>query len=196
MSIIQEALKKVQTEQNTDPLVLPHFQVTKREKKERPEVRLPSPVLGTERITGTEDKLRIKLLLMAGIALIILGMVVSKYLQPNHRGDHSSRDFIPRTEVKVIKKTTASQGAAIVTHEIKPDFIDPKPLPMIISKARPSAPNFALNGIMYLESGPRAIINNTVVEAGDSIRGAKVVNIGKTSVTLLFEDSEIKLTLR
>jgi hypothetical protein len=58
------------------------------------------------------------------------------------------------------------------------------------------APNLALNGIMYIEESPRAIINNSIVEAGDSISGARVVRIERKSVTLVYNDVEITLNLK
>lgn len=57
-------------------------------------------------------------------------------------------------------------------------------------------PSLILNGIMYLEEGPRAIINNSIVSEGDIVSGARVKNISKKSVTLESRDAEIKLILK
>ena len=55
---------------------------------------------------------------------------------------------------------------------------------------------FILSGIMHLEDGPRAIINNMRVSKGDDIDGAKVVSITDEAVVLKKQDSEIKLRLK
>lgn len=55
--------------------------------------------------------------------------------------------------------------------------------------------NLALNGIMYLVERPQAIINDSVVEVGDIVDGAKVTRINNSSVLLNYNDAEITLTL-
>ena len=55
---------------------------------------------------------------------------------------------------------------------------------------------FTLSGIMHLEDGPRAIINNMRVVEGDDVDGAKVVSITDDTVVLKKQDSEIKLRLK
>ncbi|MFA5145850.1 MAG: hypothetical protein WC515_00500 [Candidatus Omnitrophota bacterium] len=57
-------------------------------------------------------------------------------------------------------------------------------------------PDFVLNGIMYIEERPQAIINNGVVEEGDMISGAKVIRIMKNGVLMNLNDTEITLSLR
>jgi len=61
---------------------------------------------------------------------------------------------------------------------------------------RTTGPELVLNGIMYLEEGPRAIINNFIVETGDSVLGARVAEINRESVILEYENVEITLKLR
>ncbi|MFA6078483.1 MAG: hypothetical protein WC779_01920, partial [Candidatus Omnitrophota bacterium] len=58
------------------------------------------------------------------------------------------------------------------------------------------APSFVLNGIMYLEAGPKAIIDGNVVEEGDVIKGAIVKTINKNSVILNYKNLEISLNLK
>ncbi len=59
-----------------------------------------------------------------------------------------------------------------------------------------TAPKLVLNGIMYLEEGPRAIVNNAMVEVGEYASGAKVVRIDRKSVVLVYNDVEITLNLK
>ncbi len=58
------------------------------------------------------------------------------------------------------------------------------------------APELYLSGIMYTEESPRAIVNDRIVEPGDSVSGAKVKKINPKSVVLEFIDTEITLSLK
>lgn len=58
------------------------------------------------------------------------------------------------------------------------------------------APNLTLNGIMYLRESPRAIINGSMVEEGDSVSGAKIIAINSDNVTLDYNNAEIILKLK
>lgn len=60
----------------------------------------------------------------------------------------------------------------------------------------PESPRLVLNGIMYLEDGPRAIINNLIVGSGDMVSGARVTGINRQSVVLEYENVEITLSLK
>ncbi|HPM42515.1 MAG TPA: general secretion pathway protein GspB [Candidatus Omnitrophota bacterium] len=64
------------------------------------------------------------------------------------------------------------------------------------SVVRAEPPDLALNGIMYLETGSRAIINNKIVQEGDMVGGATVVLINKNSAILKYNDVEITLSLK
>ncbi len=58
------------------------------------------------------------------------------------------------------------------------------------------SPELVLNGIMYLDDGSRAIINNAIVGDGDSVSGAKVIKINSNNVILQYQDAEITLSLK
>jgi len=58
------------------------------------------------------------------------------------------------------------------------------------------APNLELNGIMYLQDRPRAIINGNMLEVGEFVSGARVNTITKNSVLLNYNDLEITLKLK
>lgn len=64
------------------------------------------------------------------------------------------------------------------------------------SVVRSAPPDLLLNGIMYLEAGPRAIINNAIVGVGDMVSGATVTAINKKSVILAYNNVEITLNLK
>lgn len=54
---------------------------------------------------------------------------------------------------------------------------------------------FELNGIMYIEGDPRAIVNNSMVEVGDTVSGARVARIERRAVFLDKSGEEIRLDL-
>ncbi len=60
----------------------------------------------------------------------------------------------------------------------------------------PEVPTLVLNGIMYSNENPQAIINNGIVEEGDVVSGATVVKIDNKKALLLYNDEEIVLTLK
>lgn len=71
----------------------------------------------------------------------------------------------------------------------KPSFFPIRP-------AVPAPPKLELSGIMYLDAGPKAIINGSVVKEGDLIQGATVKKIDPTDVVLDYGDVEIQLNLK
>lgn len=61
--------------------------------------------------------------------------------------------------------------------------------------AQTSAPNFILNGIMYMDDKPFAILNGYILEEGDELNGATVMAIERDYVLLNLKDNKIKLKL-
>jgi hypothetical protein len=59
-----------------------------------------------------------------------------------------------------------------------------------------NAPDLELNGIMYLDEKPRAIINGNTVVVGESVNGARIDAITTDSVLLNYNDLEITLKLK
>lgn len=55
--------------------------------------------------------------------------------------------------------------------------------------------SFILDGIMYIADRPRAIINNIIVGEGETVGGANVEKIRKDSVVLKYNESEVTLKL-
>lgn len=54
-------------------------------------------------------------------------------------------------------------------------------------------PNLTVQGVIWGASFPQAIINNKVVKVGDTIDGARVVNIDKDGVVVFFEGRQYNL---
>lgn len=55
-------------------------------------------------------------------------------------------------------------------------------------------PNFNVQGLVWGGVLPQAIINNKVVKKGDVLGEAKIVEIGKEGVTILFDNKEYTLS--
>ena len=63
------------------------------------------------------------------------------------------------------------------------------------SPAAETAPNWILGGILYDRDNPSAVINRTIVRSGDFIKGARVVQIHKSSVRLEKDGLQFTLTV-
>ncbi|MDD5449264.1 MAG: hypothetical protein PHO42_01520 [Candidatus Omnitrophica bacterium] len=100
--------------------------------------------------------------------------------------------------------TAAAAAFFIVRHNrvIPPDVIPVVPppqktIPVVPPPAAvptaPETPILNLNGIVYDEERPYAIVNNKVMMKGDVIDGAALVEIGRNSVKFIYNDKEIVL---
>lgn len=65
--------------------------------------------------------------------------------------------------------------------------------PAVVSES--NTPGWILNGILYDETDPSAIIDGKLVKVGTEINGARVLNIRKKAVTLDINGSSVELTL-
>jgi len=72
----------------------------------------------------------------------------------------------------------------------------PLQIPVGMPAIKPDEPTFVLSGVMLLESGPRAIINGSVVEEGDKIGGASVELIEREMVLLNYNNEKLTLRLK
>jgi len=71
---------------------------------------------------------------------------------------------------------------------VQPDFAPP------VQPEIKQPPSLTLNGIFFSEDeGGWALIDNTIVRAGDTVKGAVLVNIGENEVVLSYRGQEIKL---
>jgi hypothetical protein len=59
----------------------------------------------------------------------------------------------------------------------------------------PEVPKFTLNGILWDEKTPKAIINDTIVGIGDKINGRTIIEIREDSVILNDGTVDFELTL-
>ncbi|MBI4974429.1 MAG: hypothetical protein HZC19_01230 [Candidatus Omnitrophica bacterium] len=104
------------------------------------------------------------------------------------------------------RQFSTKPGFGLFKNTAKVDFVETAPHQEIVYKpivekvAKPDEPHtkptLILNGIMYLEDGPQAIINDALVREGDIVKGATVIKINKDSVVLTLNDVEMTLILK
>jgi len=57
-----------------------------------------------------------------------------------------------------------------------------------IKKEEIRPPEFTIQGLVWGKISPQAIVNNTVVGLGDSINEAKIIDINKEGIKILFKE--------
>ena len=70
----------------------------------------------------------------------------------------------------------------------------PSAAPAPISQNAQDLPALKLNGIVYDNERPYAIVNNKVLSKGDMIDGAKLIEINRESVKFVFNDEEFEIS--
>lgn len=209
MSIIQEALKKAQGEiGDTDGSTVPARQSRVSDaagaldvKNAQPSLR--KPTVERVAISHKHDPKAVAILLVVLIAIAY--MAASQLFGHKKVVAKSSMPVQSPMPAGLAVAVTSPDSAAISTDSgiagaksVK--FEDVALIPSIIfqkpEEKKLAYPDFALNGIMYVEGAPRAIVNNSMVEVGDTVDGAKVLRIEKRSVVLQHSGSEITLSLK
>ena len=174
MSIIQEALKKAQ--QNYMQNTVSQKEAIQTDSAEEATVSSPPkhiPLPLSALIPGI-----IILVILAGLGLRTF------FLDRPHTG---MKNAVSHQEVTYQKTEAKAPAAGDIISPIKK---------ALLTNIMAQPPEFILNGIMYLQEGPQAIINSTVVRTGDMISGAIVKTINRNNVLLDFNDTEIALTLK
>lgn len=165
MSIVQEALKKVQ----------------KTPGKEYATVFRGSAVKGHGKAS--------RILVIAVIAVLLIGIggfALKAYIAiGNKLGEAVNKDIESKQRVTFKPLPAADQKPA---PGLPVSGVNDKDV-------KSKYPRLVLSGIMYIEERPRAIINGSVVEEGGSISGAQVRQIRRDSVVLTFEDMEMTINL-
>ena len=172
MSIIQEALKKAERHIKNPKQAGPSAQSPSPFSPDQSFVKVPQPAAG-------RDPKAVAILL---IILVVTAVFAASQLYPkkNVPAKSSVVDVPAKSEeLPALPSVIFQQVSAQKTEEKKP-----------------ASPEFVLNGIMYLEGSPRAIINDSMVEAGDMVNGARVVKIDKRNVLLEYNGVEMSLDLK
>ncbi len=179
MSVIQDALRKAQGEyvEKKTPRII----------KEG----APRPKIEVQTLQKTKKSTSMRLPALAGILmglLLVYGLISSLQYSRTPKKNTGAASKVETTAVRQ-ENTAVSPSAAKRADSFSLPKIDPENL----ITPRPS--NFVLNGIMYVENKPQAIINGYILEEGDKIDGAIVLVIEKDCVLLDFNDTNIKLEL-
>ena len=184
MSIIQEALKKAQTTYTKE--------VVKAASSQKPDIGVDPAVQKPHHAAIPFTKLIPGMILLTLIAGFGLNSFFSKYPAeaPKDRPHHNVSYKSAVKDVALTNPSNAGLGikAQVIASPIKSVILS--------SAAFVNAPDLELNGIMYLQDRPRAIINGNMVEVGESVSGAKVDAINRNSVLLNYNDLEITLKLK
>lgn len=185
MSIIQEALKKAQGQSKDAP-----GRETPAQKEKPPASKsiFDKTVVAKTRKLYPKDNFRLiavsaSLLLAAAIFFVSLSV-------------SNSRNAGKALAAKTILSTQEVQYKPMPKIETKPKETTVSEVQTVVKVANAQYPDLVLNGIMYLEIGPRAIINDAIVEEGDTVKGARVTKINKKNVVLEYNNVEITLNLK
>ena len=184
MSIIQEALKKAQSDVKTPEAPRQELKQVKKPEDVRPVIK---PVMQKN---GKRSVVKKNILIAAAVSVLAVIAIIS------------NRQFLSKPDN--VSNSTSAMPAQEVSYRplAKPDVKTPgtatdrDPLDITAGIRKVAGPNLVLNGIMYVEESPRAIVNNSIVETGDSVSGAKITRINRKSVILEYEDVEITLNLK
>lgn len=188
MSIIQEALKKAQV----------YVKDGRNGRNTRP-IRdgIPEKPAPQKRPGASSKKITLSLAITVSSLLVIVSAVILNraFTAKDHlSAAKSSGPSVP------LNKPSRQEEKAVGVEDERLDIVLPgydsgqvQGGNSSLESQSQTMPKFLLNGIMYLETGPQAIINGAVVKEGDIIDGAVVARIDRSSVTLRLKDSEIIL---
>lgn len=166
MSIIQEALKKA------------HYNFTQR--------KIPQAIV---KVKKTRSFFIPSYIYLVVIFAITLGIALNSYSfskSAAHRTINSNKSVKVEPRLKKFRHTLQDMQKS---KEAIKNFILSN---TVINKT----PEFVLNGIMYLSDRPKAIINSSVVQEGDSVDGATVKAINQDNVHLVLNNEEITIKLQ
>lgn len=167
MSIIYDALKKVEASIHRDSLVI---KPDKKERKSKFKNYLPR----TKLVRG----LLYILVICLGffIANIFFGVISKPSIMVKSKPPVTQKEALPPLPSLIPKEETLLDTSLPVSTE------------------RRAAPLLVLNGVFFSENEGYALINNRIVKKGDVIDGAVVMQINLDGVECKFEDSIIKLS--
>lgn len=171
MSIIQEALKKAEKNIKNPKQVSAATAtlISSSSSPDRPSVKPSRPAAGAD---------------PKAVAVLLIVLVVTALF--------AARQFYPKKNISA-KVSAAAVISKSDDQPALPGVLFEQPKPYVAADA---PPEFILNGIMYLEGSPRAIVNDSMVEAGDMVGGARVVKIEKRNVLLEYDGAELRLDLK
>lgn len=166
MSIIYDALKKVEVSVNKDSLLK-----TKIDKK----------------TYGPKLKIYLLFTLVIGLSFFIANIVFNLFTKPLPRDVNIASKTQPQVNIR--------QDIALAPELPKEiPMLEPRLTAVSGEIEKPSPPLLVLNGVFFSRNEGYALINNSIVKENDMINGAIVTRITLDGVELKFQDSVIKLS--
>lgn len=174
MSIIQEALKKINTETGKPEADTVEPAHPKPPRQEQPVRVRPVPVMDSAENQGVRT---VYFVAIAVLAAILIGILIMAFQTPASHA-RSKKIAAPVLLPKIEPAPQVREERRAQNHSNIGDF-----------------GGFILDGIMYIADRPRAIINNIIVGEGEVVDGANVEKINKDNVVLKYNESEVTLKL-
>jgi len=191
MSIIQEALKKVQANVAKKDMQMPA----------QPEAAKEINTSGTFSENRSKNDMPSHSNLGAYlIAAFVALLVITIWQVASKRPEKISRSGQIQSPLPASSNPqTDTKYLPLSDLEIKPIFTPSDAFKTDAAGKSPGAiapSNIVLSGIMYLEGGPRAMLNNSIVAEGETVDGYTVLKINRRDVVLKSDNSEITLELK
>lgn len=186
MSIIQEALKKVQDYTEDKEVVR---QEAQKAGLNEPIPQAPGPIQATSQFSVRNPRvIALGSIALALVMILSIKPLIAGILSANTRNARKgATDQITFPSQEVVYKPISG---------IDTRFDAEAPILQKSIALKSQYPDLALNGIMFLDAGPRAIINNSIVGVGNTVGGATVTKINRKSVALEYSGVEITLNLK
>jgi len=164
MSIIYDALKKVERAHQDDPQVGPDIETKKR----------LSPTL--------------RVYLVYALALCLGAWVMNAMFFLLSKSPHGIVNNQPQLQAKASSVVSTAKEDVYGYAPVSPAVMK------AASAANSGRMSFSLNGIFFSEDEGFALINNQIVKQGDTIEGAKILRISVNEVELDLDGSVFKLS--
>ena len=182
MSIVNDALKKIEKKRDSANLKTPPQKIEEK-RGEQPPVQMP---ITPPKVSPQKKKKKFYLLKI----IIFLGIVLTSAFFIKLFSDRSGNPISPRNPmdpVSPISSDTVGSRSERVT-----------PFGQIVETTIPltGGAKFELTGIMFSEDNPVAIINNEIVSEGDTIEGAVVDSIQESRVELSYSGQDLILKVK
>ncbi len=186
MSIINEALKKAVREKETGHSLADRESV-------RRNIELELRLKKSHFNWGPVFILLVLVLISGPIIAPIFSMPVKGAATPVTALNPAASQNIPAVSADLADASVAevkTNRKAQFAVEETPLFLGTPPT-TILSRT----PDLTLSGIVYSDQGSYCIINNRIVKVGDSIQGAKLLNVSQNSVKLDYQGKEMALSV-
>ena len=179
MSIIQDALKKVQSGYHEKKMAAAKTEPFK-QKVIAPKIKKRGAFSAFRKL---RKPTRTRVIFMSSMAIVFIASVLIAVI---------GMSFFS------LYRASAKNKNDVQVKPLNAQNIPPKPKEepaKIPDSAASHPPLFVLNGVMYLDGKPQAIINGYILEEGDTLNGATVLALDKDYVLVHLNDAKIKLTL-